>query len=468
MDLEKLILELFAVEGIKFGNYTLKSGIEAPVYVDLRVVISYPKLMVEVSNFLWEAAKKAKGSFKTICGVPYTALPLATCISVKENIPMLIRRKEAKGYGTKKLIEGIFNEGDGCLIIEDVCTSGSSVLDTVQALNSVGIAVTDAVVLLDREQGAVDMLKYENITLHSICKLSHVIEVLEKHGKIDSDMVSKVKTFITENRFKPPSSIDQLPKKVLTYGERSELCTHPVTKELFKIMHEKETNLVVSADLKTTKEVLQVLKKIGPHICMAKTHIDIIEDYNPEFVTQLCEIAKKHNFLLFEDRKFADIGNTVKLQYSSGLYRISDWAHVINAHSVPGEGVVKGLKEVGLVKDRACLLIAEMSSLGNLATGDYTVATIKMAEENKDFVVGFISQKKLCDDPTLVHMTPGVKLECGKDSLGQQYLTPDEVIGRRGSDIIIVGRGIVQAHDIVKAAKAYQQAGYLAYQQLLP
>ncbi|XP_050408621.1 uridine 5'-monophosphate synthase isoform X3 [Patella vulgata] len=213
MDLEQLILELFAVEGIKFGNYTLKSGIEAPVYVDLRVVISYPKLMVEVSNFLWESAKKAKGSFKTICGVPYTALPLATCISVKENIPMLIRRKEAKGYGTKKLIEGIFNEGDGCLIIEDVCTSGSSVLDTVQALNSVGIAVTDAVVLLDREQGAEDMLKYENITLHSICKLSHVIEILEKHGKIDSDMVSKVKTFITENRFKPPSSIDQLPKK---------------------------------------------------------------------------------------------------------------------------------------------------------------------------------------------------------------------------------------------------------------
>ena len=77
-------------------------------------------------------------------------------------------------------------------------------------------------------------------------------------------------------------------------------------------------------------------------------------------------------------RKFADIGNTVKHQYSSGVYRISDWAHITNAHTVPGSGVVKGLQEVGGSKGRALVLIGQMSSSGNLATGDYTSGKLNL------------------------------------------------------------------------------------------
>lgn len=66
-----------------------------------------------------------------LCGVPYTALPIATCVSVNTNLPMLIRRKEPKTYGTKKLIDGEYSCGDNVIVIEDVITSGSSILDTV-------------------------------------------------------------------------------------------------------------------------------------------------------------------------------------------------------------------------------------------------------------------------------------------------------------------------------------------------
>ncbi|XP_071956643.1 uridine 5'-monophosphate synthase-like [Antedon mediterranea] len=149
------------------------------------------------------------------------------------------------------------------------------------------------------------------------------------------------------------------------------------------------------------------------------------------------------------------------------MYKTSEWAHIINAHTVPGDGVVKGLKEIGLPKERGCLLIGQMSSKGNLATGSYTDASVLMAENHSDFVFGFISTSQISQNPKFLHMTPGVKMAVGKDNLEQQYLTPEEVIVNRGSDIIIVGRGIYQADDPVKTAIAYREAGYNAYLQTI-
>ena len=114
-----------------------------------------------------------------------------------------------------------------------------------------------------------------------------------------------------------------------------------------------------------------------------------------------------------------------------------------------------------------------------MATGAYTETAVAMATEHKDFVIGFICRRKLSEDPSFIHMTPGVQLQQGKDALGtykpefslnflmkfigQQYLTPDDVITKNGSDVIIVGRGIFAASDPDSVARQYKEAGWSAY-----
>jgi len=194
--LKEIVLELYAVGGVKFGTFTLKSGITSPIYLDLRVIISYPLLLKKISAALWD--KIAKLSFDLVCGVPYTALPIATCISIFHDIPMLMRRKEAKDYGTKKLIEGAFQPGQKCLIIEDIITSGTSILETVEPLQNAGLIVQDAIVVINRQQGGEDNLRNKGLFLHSLFTLSEVLNLLHSENKIDDKTLQSVREFLSK------------------------------------------------------------------------------------------------------------------------------------------------------------------------------------------------------------------------------------------------------------------------------
>ncbi|XP_038576083.1 uridine 5'-monophosphate synthase [Micropterus salmoides] len=477
--IDSLILKLHDVNAVKFGEYKLKSGMLTPIYIDLRVLVSYPVLMNQVSGLIYQRVQEEGLQFDSVCGVPYTALPLATIICSQNELPMLIRRKESKDYGTKRLVEGTFREGDTCLIIEDTVTTGSSILETAEVLYKEGLKVTDAIVLMDREQGGVEMLASEGIKLHPIISMAKLLSVLLTAERINAETAQRVRKFIQDNNTFSPKEENgnHVPatKKLcveqsmeLSYADRAKLPNiHPLASKLLTIMEEKHSNLCVSADVTSSAELLQLADTLGPSICVLKTHVDILKDYTGAFSQKLQALAEKHNFLIFEDRKFADIGNTVKHQYEGGLYQISSWSHIVNAHAVPGPGVVKGLSSVGKPLGRGCLLIAQMSSQGSLATGEYTRAVLKMAEEQADFVIGFICGSKISKRPEFIHMTPGVQMQAGGDVLGQQYTTPEEILHNKGSDVIIVGRGILEAPDRLKAAESYRKSGWEAYTKRL-
>ncbi|KAF2683689.1 orotidine-5'-phosphate decarboxylase [Lentithecium fluviatile CBS 122367] len=129
-----------------------------------------------------------------------------------------------------------------------------------------------------------------------------------------------------------------------TYRTRaSHPSTNPLAAYLLRLISIKQTNLCLSADVETSAELLALAEEVGDSICVLKTHCDIVTDWSDRTARALKEISRRKWFIIFEDRKFADIGETVQKQYTSGYHRIASWAEITNAHLLPGPAIVTAL-----------------------------------------------------------------------------------------------------------------------------
>jgi orotidine 5'-phosphate decarboxylase subfamily 1 len=254
------------------------------------------------------------------------------------------------------------------------------------------------------------------------------------------------------------------------WGNRWLECTLTMAKRYMTVAWEKQSLVCLAADRNTMSGLFELLEQVGPHIAALKTHVDLIDDWSAEGWAKFCATAEEHNLLIFEDRKFADIGKISRSQMA-GIYDIRSWSNIVTAHLISGPDIVDGLQaawhDVG--RDGGVLLLAQMSSRGNLLTTDYRDSVVAKGAASAG-VLGFIGngsrpeeleelRNKVGDGKMI--WTPGVNIAIGDGEMGQRYGDPREAV-LAGSDCIIVGSGIHRSDNPAAMAKQYAEASWNA------
>ncbi len=185
---------------IKFGDYILASGKKSPYYVDLRQTISSPITMDWIANALTRIIINEIGRDKIdkILGVPTAGIPFATVVSQKLGLPLIYYRQARKEHGVRKKIEGILERNDRVLIVDDLITTGESVIEGSEVIRDQGGVVNELVVLLDREQGGQENLRASRIEPHVLFKISDAMAWLHSVGLIEDEIFDTIKNYIEE------------------------------------------------------------------------------------------------------------------------------------------------------------------------------------------------------------------------------------------------------------------------------
>ncbi|MCH7758463.1 MAG: orotate phosphoribosyltransferase [Thaumarchaeota archaeon] len=179
---------------IQFGDFTLTSGKKSQYYVDLRLVPSFPHQFRKMIKYLQGEIIKDIGldKFDSLVSIPTGGLVIASALAIETVKPLIFVRSKPKDYGTSKSIEGKIWEGLKVLMIDDVATTGDSVVNGIKSLTEAKIKVEDAYVIVNRMEGAEEALKKQGVTLHSITNVMQITKSLYEQNLVGDDVLQKV------------------------------------------------------------------------------------------------------------------------------------------------------------------------------------------------------------------------------------------------------------------------------------
>jgi len=451
--MDSLIIDLYDKKCIKFGNFRLKSGLCSPIYIDLKEVVGHPYILNKICELIITKIRSLE--YDAICGVPYGGIPYASIICNKIQKPLVILRKEKKGYGSKKLCEGVLYDKMKLLLLEDTMSTGSSVIETIKKIKkSYKELIIDTIILICDRRGTHACKELNTLNIHSIFNIHDIINTLLVNDKITDEIFNGVYNFMyNSNTLQIKFSL----KNINTNNN--------VIKRLITIIKEKKTNLVFSADIHDFFKLVKIVSKIGKHICILKIHCDIIENFNLEKATILKKLAEEQQFLIFEDRKFTDIGNTFINQYTQGSFKISEWADIITINTT-NSALFSTFANHNKDLNKAILPVCDMSneSLSAFELHNRKNKINKLVDEYKDHIIGIVTQKRedYMINSNIFYFTPGVNIISKTDDSDQRYRTPQKAILVDNCDLIIVGRGIYSSEDIYETARQYKAIGWNA------
>ena len=191
---DALIAALHEAGCVRFGDFVLHSGQHSPIYLDLRMLVAQPatlRLAAQAYSGLLQGLR-----YDRLAAIPYAALPIGTAVSLLTGRPLIYPRREAKSYGTRRLIEGAWQPGETAVVLDDLITTGASKLDAIEPLREVGLQVRDIVVLIDREQGGREALAAAGYRVHAVLGMREILESLARQGRISAEEHARVDAFL--------------------------------------------------------------------------------------------------------------------------------------------------------------------------------------------------------------------------------------------------------------------------------
>lgn len=396
MDTDILIAKLKDIGLLKYGLFKLKSGAESSYYCDFRTLLSYPQLL---KNIYHNIDMRFFDGVDLVCGVFFGGMPLANLISFERNIPQIFIRDSEKTHGTKKQIEGIFESGQTVLVVEDVITTGQSILEKIKILEQHGLNIR-ILTILNRSE---TLARVENYPITSILPLDKIVG-------------SSQNTRMRMNK-------------------------------IYEIAFRKRTNIVLSADLTTADEIIRLLEETKSNILGVKLHSDIIADF---FRLREYLDTVRDELIIIEDCKVADISfiSIQKVQY------YACYADYITYHCVLGTDLPRSLKDA--FPDLGLLGVVEMSVKDCLIDASFMQKT----EPQLSMMDGCVIQKngmELFGRRLPITFSPGISLNTTKDDYNQTYRNPQtEKVG----EFWIVGRGIYAQENPAEKSTEYRALGW--------